>query len=414
MRFSSGIALEASIILILLPASIVVNRSLGAEERGILAAMLLMPLAVSALVTGQWQRILRAQITSKAADPAQMWARTQVYSLLMSAVGVLVSAILIGLQQQLTEEQRYQAMLAALFIVPSTLYSLFLADFLAAINKLRASYAVRLAPPLVYLAAIPLWLWQGLSLPVVLVLNVLMPAAACLVGWLYLRSLSMSASTVQPFDALFRSFLGSFPPYALEVLGLNAAIWSLTTFVGHAETGAYAAFALFAIPAKVVSNGLINVATGRLDWTDPTKVSDFVRKGLLFLLAAGVLLAIGTLLAGRIIVVAVLGESFGSATWMLPYIVLGGFLTSAAFFVLVAILLQGRQSLYLKIQSADGLVRIVLIVWGCFIAGALGILVAICLASAIKLAACLVTLTGTVHSSQAGMVQPDAGPEPVI
>lgn len=404
MRLTSSIALEAAIILVLFPASILVNRSLGAEERGVLAAMLLIPTALSALVSGQWQRILRSQITSKASDPAHIWARTQAYGLLMAIVGVLLSVILIGMQQQLTEEQRYQAMLAALFLVPLTLFSLFLSDFLAAVGNLKASYAVKLAGPIVYLAVSLLWVWQGLSLPVVLVANVLMPVAACLVGWSHVRSLPGPHSSVPVFDSLFKSLLVAFPPYVLEVLALNAAIWCMTTFIGHVETGAYAAFAIFAIPLKVVCNGLINVATGRLDWTDPVQVLAFVRKGLFYLLAVGVVVAGGTLLAGRLVVVTVLGESFGSETWMLPYIVIGGFLTSAAFLALVVILLQGRQSLYLKLQSADGIIRIALIGLGCYVAGAWGILVAICVASAIKLATCLAALVGTYRTLPPGAV----------
>jgi len=388
MRFSSGILFEALIILIALPASILLNRHLGAEARGILAAMLLMPCIAGTVVSSQWDRTLRAQITSKVNSPAEVWTRTKKYTWLMSVVGLALSFVLIGTQWQLTIEQRFQAMLAALFLVPLSLAGLFMTTFLAAINDLNASYTVRVVGPVVFLLVILLGVWQGLSVPVALSANVLLWVGACLVGWFFLRSHHLTSVSVRVFDANIKTLLSPLPPFALEVMSLQADVWFLSAFVGNVVTGAYVAFRVFEFPLKVIVFGMINVGSGRVRWTNIAMVQDFVRKGSLTMALVGGAVMAGTLLFGRFLVVTVLGESFGDQVWMLPYIVAAGALANTAFLFLTVIQLQGQQALYLKIQSADGVLRIVLIGIGCLIGGAHGVLIAICAASFIKLAIC--------------------------
>jgi len=404
MWFRIGIFLEGVIILITFPASILLNRQLGPEARGILATVVLVPTVVAMLVMSQWERTLKAQITSGVESPAEVWARTRKYTVLISFVGVLLSALLISTQRQLAVEYRYLAILFTLFVLPLSVVGTFISNFFAAINALKASYAVKLAGPVIYfLAIILLGSWKWLSVLTALLAQVLLWVCTCLVGWFCLRSLRLPSANVRLFDAKIKILLYSFPPYVLEVISSQADIWFLSTFVGYVETGSYVAFRMFESPMKVIALGMINVGTGRVQWTNAASVHDFLRKGISAIALAGGMVMIGTLLLGKFLIVSMLGQSFSGEVWMLPYIVLNGLLASTAFLLLIGIQLQGQQSLYLKIQSADGILRIGLISLGCLISGAHGILIAICVASFIKIA---MTGLGLMHFSPASMPAP--------
>ena len=74
------------------PASIMLNRTLGAEDRGLLALMILLPTTIFLLGSCQWDRLLKGLITSKKISGREAWRRTIYYvkwlSLIFIPIGI--------------------------------------------------------------------------------------------------------------------------------------------------------------------------------------------------------------------------------------------------------------------------------------------------------------------------------------
>lgn len=400
MRFRYGFLLEVIIFLLVIPAGIFINRSLGADSRGILAAMTLMPALVSTLISCQWERTLKSQLSGKSLPPEVVWAKTQKYFLLMWCLSIPLCGFLIATQGNLTVAERILAFIYGIFFVPLYLAGLFFISYFSALNRLWKAYAIKLIVPLLYLAIILIGTFSSLiSVNYALLATIVPMVFAGMAGGFFLWSLHLPKASVKLFKDAFSDLGAAATPFVLEVVSLQADVWFLSTFVGNMETGAYVAFRIFCAPISIISAGLIGVGSGRIQWNNEEMARSFAWKGGGMLVLTGVAVMAGTWFLGGWAVNLVLGPSFSLMTWMLPYIVLGGFLYSLTFFLLQIIQMRGHQKSYLALQSADGIMRIALVcICGRF-AGASGVLIGVCAAGTIKLVSCCLSLVWINHKS---------------
>ena len=386
MRFKVGIVMEAMAVVFAIPAAILLNRSLGADARGLLAAMMLMPSVVGTIVSCQWERTLKAIIAQKKESSEDIWGRTRKYCLFLSIVGICLVLPAIVSQFQLPFHLKLLAFIFACFHIPCFLVILFSSNFFAANGQLYISFFVRLIGPFAYLSSIVLgaFFWD-INLKYALFANLMNVVVGAVCALFFIKKLDFAKKSFKLFDNALSNLVKPLPPFALEVVSLQAGIWFFSTFVGNVATGSYVAFRFFIFPMRVSSLGLVNVGVSRVNWTVWREAIAFVLKasGLLVLLGIGALL--GVVFLGEPIVVFVLGKSFVADLWMLPIVVLAESLESLGFFLLSCLQLLGGQKEYLLIQYGTATSKITLIAVGCYFFGGKGILLGLCLSAILRI-----------------------------
>jgi O-antigen/teichoic acid export membrane protein len=385
--------MEAMAVVFAIPAAILLNRFLGAEARGLLAAMMLMPSVVGTIVSCQWERTLKAIIAQKKESPQDVWARTRKYCWFLSIVGVFLVIPAIVSQFQLPFSLKLLAFVFACFHIPCFLVILFVSNFFAAHGQLYISYFVRLIGPFAYLASIVMGaVFWNINLTYALFANLMNVVVGTVCALFFTRKLDFAKKSFKLFDSALSNLVKPLPPFALEVVSLQAGIWFFSTFVGNVATGSYVAFRFFIFPMRVSSLGLVNVGVSRVNWTDWREAMTFVLKAscLLIFLGAGALL--GVVFLGKSIVIFVLGNSFIEDLWMLPIVVLAESLESLGFFLLSSLQLLGGQKEYLIIQYWTATSKITLIAVGCYFFGGKGIILGLCLSAILRIVSTSVML----------------------
>lgn len=375
------------------PASILLNRTLGAEDRGLFSLSMLIPSTVITLGTCQWERLVKGLITSKEISSKEAWRRTIYYTFWLSIIFIPLG-ILASLAY--TRVPFYSRIWGALYSLsfPVVMLSLSLSSILIATGYIDAQYSIRVGYQGSYIFLVFILIFFGwLSVPTLILTYFAIWLISLLVGLLKQTTLFKGTTlTEKPnFSLLRRSFL----PYAFESFSYNADTWAFSIFGSLLSLGYYVAITGLMQPVGVIFNALNNGSTARLDWTEPLIVIRYLFKTVVTMSLLLVGLVIGGMLIGTQLLEGILGRSFQGGEWMIPWI--AGIVVSQAVATQFhfAVQLSGFKNAYLVVQTLESVTRVgfaLLLGWQF---SELGIFVGCISSSIVKCLACSYVLSGS-------------------
>ncbi|MFZ5806618.1 MAG: lipopolysaccharide biosynthesis protein [Verrucomicrobiota bacterium] len=368
------------------PASILINRALGAEQRGILAFIILIPSLAFLIATCQWERTVKGWITSQRISSHEAWRMTFYYCWILGVVFILPAIVACFFYDAVPSSMRWLSALYCLnwplFFLQGCLAAIFLAS-----GKLIAQYQMRIWLQLTYLIVIvALFFFGQVTIFSVVVTYSIMQAAGLLTGMMIKKkNLSGEVSQTRPSLSPLRQ---SFFPYLIESVSTQADRWAFSFFSTASALGGYVAILALLLPLNLISNALFNGATATLDWRDTHSVRRFLIKSSIFLLLlAGVAIFVGVRI-GQPVLHFVLGESFAHASWMIAGVV--GIVIAGACGLQFHMSLQltGRQTAYLTVQVIEHVFRLILVFVLGFYWAEKGIIAGMTISPLLKCVAC--------------------------
>ncbi len=383
---SRSLGWEFLVTVLSFPASILLNRTLGAEDRGLLALVTLVPTTVFALGTCQWDRLLTGLITSKQISSKEAWRRTVYYTYYLSFIFIPVGIIISLTYAKLPIAARELSIVYSLNF-PTYFLAGCLATIFIAAGNIDIQYAMKMSFNCSYLFLIfTLLISKNISVSTI-ILNYIISNTVCLVvGWIKKeKSLSGAAlETRPPIKVLIRSFF----PYLLETFSSKLDIWAFSILSSSIVLGQYTGITSMMLPVSFLSNALTNSSTAHLDWTQPIVIQRYLLKTAIVFLGLLAGLIVGGILLGPYLLIWVLGDSFRDGVWMIPWIAMVVVSQAAALQFHTALQLSGLQNAYLTIQSLEPVVRLIIILALGWKLAEFGILVGMVISSILKVFVC--------------------------
>lgn len=384
---SRSLAWEVLMAALSFPASILLNRTLGAEDRGLLALIILIPSTIFALGTCQWDRLLKGLITSKQISGKEAWRRTNYYVFLSSFVFIPLAIFLIIAFDKIPSNVRLLSILYCvnfpIFFLGASLSAIYLA-----IGSVDGQYLMRIGLQGSYLVLLfGLFLTGILSIKVMVIVYITIHLISLLCG-LYYKNKLITGNILQDRPKIL-PLAKAFLPYLLESFTTKIDIWAFSIFASLPNLGNYTAITSMMIPVGLVSNAMTSGSTARLDWTQPNLVRKYLYKTLFVLLFFLLFLAIGGFILGPYLLRIVLGKSFESGAWMIPWIAVIVVSQATAVQFHSALQLAGYLNAYLLIQTIEALCRFIIVFTLGWFFSELGIMLGVLSLSILKVLVCI-------------------------
>lgn len=384
---SRSLGWESLIAALSFPASILLNRVLGAEDRGLLASTVVIPLTVFGLGSCQWDRLLSGLITSKQISSHEAWRRTLHYTFVLSTLFIPIGIISSFLYLKIPLESRS---LSALYSIsfPIHFLGLSLSSIYIASGHIDGRYVMRISLSISYLALLyGLFAFNLISIASIVIVYIAIHLISLLVGLRKAKTLlndTLSKKKV-PLSLLFRGFF----PYLLENLSRRLDIWAFSIFSTLAALGQYSGITAMMLPVGLVSHALVSSSTARLDWTQPILIQRYLFKVaiVLSLLLFGLVLT--GLLLGPYLLNLLLGKSFSEGAWMIPWVATVVVTDAASWQFHSALQLSGLENPYLIVQTIEPMIRLIAVMAMGWWFSEIGILLGMTATSVLKVIICL-------------------------
>lgn len=383
---SRSLSWEVFLAALSFPASILLNRALGAEDRGLLALVVLVPTTLFALASCQWDRLLKGLITSQQISAREAWRRTVYYACWLSVTFIPIGVISSAIYAKVPLEMR---VLSVLYCASFPIYFLALclsATFVAS-GSVNGQYWMKTSLNFSYLTLLLLLFGSGqISVSSIVFVYIAIHAIALVVGWA--NKAKILGGTVLASQPPLRILARSFLPYVLEVFSGRLDIWAFSMFGTLVVLGHYVGITALMTPVSFVSNALNSGSTARLDWTRADVVRRYLLRTALTLLVVLAGLAVGGVLVGPILLNGLLGKSFLGSEWMIPWVALIVVSGAIAAQFHSALQLSGLGRAYLAVQTAEPVIRLPLVLGFGWWLSEFGILLGMSIASLLKTAVC--------------------------
>ncbi|WP_088241395.1 lipopolysaccharide biosynthesis protein [Calothrix rhizosoleniae] len=356
---SRSLGWEMALTGLIFPASILVNRTLGAEERGLFSLVLLVPSTIIILGTCQWDRLVRGLITSKQISPKEAWRRTIYYSWWLSIIIIPLGIIASLAYIQLSLPNRLLSAIYSLSF-PIIMLSGSLSSIYLAAGSINRQYSMRIAYQTSYIFLVfGLLSLDWLSVSSLVIIYIIIWSISLLVGLFrkgkYIKGIIFSEKP--SFSPLIKSFL----PYAFESFSLNADTWAFSLFSPLASLGYYVGIKGLMQPIGLLSNALNSGSTARLNWTNSSVVRRYLLKYVFAMISMLLGLVVGGTLIGTDLIGLFLGKSFSGGEWMIPWISLIVVSNAIGTQFHFALQFSGLKNAYLLTQTIYATVRFSLI-----------------------------------------------------
>ncbi|MBG1260303.1 lipopolysaccharide biosynthesis protein [Nostoc commune] len=369
------------------PASILLNRTLGAEDRGLLALVILVPSTIFVLGSCQWDRLLKGLITSKQISPREAWRRTRYYACWLSLIFIPLGVFASLAFDKIPENARW---LSIIYNANFPIY--FLAGCLSAIyvaaGSIDGQYSMRVGLQGSYLILIFTLLFTNLlSVKSVVFIYIAIHTIALAVGW-FKKDKLITGNVLKERPPVF-PLIQAFFPYSLESFSYRIDTWAFSIFGSLVSLGQYTGITALMLPVGLVSNAMTSASTAHLDWTKPYLVRRYLFRTISVLSCLLLVLSVGGFLIGSYILNFVLGKSFDSARWMIPWVAIIVVSQSAAVQFHSALQLSGALNSYLIIQTIEPIFKAIIVLGLGYFFSELGIMLGMTIAAILKVSVCM-------------------------
>lgn len=364
------------------PASILLNRALGAEQRGLLAVVLVIPTTIFTLGNCQWDRIARGAITSRTMSAREAWRRTLRYALPLTSVFVPLGIAASLFYPALTAEGRWLSALYTLnfpvYFLGGTLQTLFLAN-----GHVEAQYRARLSMQGSYVLLLAMSLLAGnINLPMMIAIYLAIHVVSLAVAAAQ-RAWALSGA-VEEGPPPYGPLVTALPPLIAESVAARADVWAFSAFGTLASMGQYSGISALMLPVGLVSNAMFSSSVARLDWTEGVAVRRYLRSASVVLLVLCVVVVSAAWLLGPTLLAWLLGKTFAVGSWMFPWVALALVLQATSQQFHASVQLSGFAAAFLRIQSFDAALRLAATFGLGWVWGERGVLVGLVLAPLVK------------------------------
>jgi O-antigen/teichoic acid export membrane protein len=365
------------------PTSILVNRYLGAEDRGLFSLVLLFPSTIVTLGTCQWDRLVKGLISSQQISSLEAWRRTIYYTRILSLIVIPLTVVSSLLYTKLSFDNRILSALYSLafpfLMLSGSLMSIYVSN-----GSIDKRYIMKTAYQVTYIAAIAILIISGnISVATLIFANIIVWIVPLFFG-LNKITTTLTGQTLAEKPSI-KSLTSGFLPYALEVTSLNAEIWAFSLFTSLSDVGYFVAITGLAQPINIIANALDSSSTAKLNWNNDLIVRGYLIKTTVVMLG---FMLVG-MLTGEILLKfhlfeLLLGKSFAGAGWMIPWVISNVVLKSISVQFHFAVQLSGRSNSYLLVQYLDSLIRLTIVIILGWVFSGTGILTGSILCSLIK------------------------------
>ncbi|MFH1066825.1 MAG: hypothetical protein V1746_02865 [bacterium] len=368
------------------PASILLNRALGAEDRGLLALVALIPTTFFVLGSCQWDRLVKGLLTSGKMSSAEAWRVTKHYTFRLTLIFLPISILCGLIYTAVPWSHRWMSVVYSftwpVYFLAGSLGAIFLAS-----SGIAGQYWMRVGLQGSYLVIlIGMFLTRTVSVFHVILAYFFMQIISLAFG-LFMRKKLLSGAQ-QSANPSFKPLVKGFFPFAMETFSTKADTWAFSFFSNVASLGSYAAITALLLPLNLLSSSLLTGATATLNWKNHAAVRSYLIKSAVLLSGFAALIGAGGFFGGAWVIGGILGKSFALSAWMIPWIAAIVLANACANQFHMALQLSGRQDSYLLIQTAEPVARlsvVLLLGWGM---GTIGIFMAMILISLLKSVAC--------------------------
>jgi O-antigen/teichoic acid export membrane protein len=383
---SRSLGWEVLMSAISFPASILLNRTLGAEDRGLLALVILVPSTIFVLGSCQWDRLLKGLITSKQISSKEAWRRTIYYAWVLSLIFIPFGIIGSIFFEKLPVEFR---LLSIFYSFDFPIYFLCgcLSTIYIAIGSIDGQYLMRIGYQGSYLVLLFVLFFTGiLSVQSMIFIYIAIHIINLAFGLFQKERLLVGIVLKEkpPLSPLIKAFL----PYLLESFSTRIDIWAFSIFGSLVSLGHYTGITALMLPVGLVSNAMTSASTARLDWKQPNLVLQYLLKAITVFLCLLVIMIFGGILTGQYLLNFILGKSFQEGYWMIPWIAVIVVCQAAAIQFHTALQLSGFLNEYLIIQLIEPIVRLLIVLALGYWLSELGIMIAMIALSIFKVAVC--------------------------
>ncbi|MHC5740425.1 MAG: lipopolysaccharide biosynthesis protein [Nostoc sp.] len=368
-------------------ASILINRSLGAQDRGLFTLVILIPTTMFTIAGCQWDRTLKSLIIRKKISGKEAWRRSVYYTIFLSPIFIPLTIISNFIYTNLNVEVKI------LIFIYSCIFPIYLmAGFLYAIylstGSIDGQYRMRTSMQISYVLLVFISSYFKLiSVHFLILIYIVLQIIYFISGWIQKEKLLYGSELLEKPSLI--PLMKGFLPNTIETLSLNLDIWLLSYFGSLITLGHYVAMNSLMQPINLISNALINGSTARLNWSESLVVRRYLLRTtylMFFLLFFSIIMIF---IINPYVLESLLGKSFVSAWWMIPWIT-GVVITKAtATQFQTAIQLSGLENAYLTMQSLEPVSRLLIVGFLGWQFSELGIFLGLILSSLLKILGCL-------------------------
>ncbi|MGC9332456.1 MAG: hypothetical protein ACP5DZ_11380 [Bacteroidales bacterium] len=385
---SKVLSWEVILTLFSFPTSVLINRLLGAEDRGILASAILIPSLTFGIGSCQWHRLVSGLITSGSITAQEAWQRTLVYvnklSIIFLPIGLLGCAFYQAVPLEIRGVSILYCSIFPIFFITSCLAAIF-----TAADRVSSCYSMRAGSNVTYLLIVGiLAIFDRVSVSSIVLTYIAIELMSLLIGLLHKPDSLPGSKLIN--TPTFKPLVYGFVPNLFQAMALRIDVWAFLTFSTLVELGQYKGIAGLVLPVGILSRALIANSTAKLDWKNKYLVKRYLMKVIVIFAASLISINILTLSSGSYIISKILGDSFLGGEWIIPWatsLVIMEYL-SQQFYSLLQ--LSGLHQYYLSMQIIDPIIRIVLVASLGYFLSTLGILLGMIIASLFKSFACII------------------------
>lgn len=346
-------------LLMSVPASILINRGLGAEERGLFSLLTLTPIIIITIGTCQWNRIVTGLLTSHKISSQEAYRKTVYYTKILSYI-VIPSGIFICLLQ--TNLPLNHRVISSLYILtfPFIMFSTSISSICIGSGSISNQYWIRLSFQASYLGfTLILYLSNQLSLSWLFAIH----AISWTLSFMIANKIAsgLSPGEISSKKPSLVNLVKNSGPYALEIFSSNVDVLAFSLVSPVVILGYYAGISGIMQPISIVSNALISGSTAKLNWNNLSSVISYLFKSMLIFsgLAAGVVFL--SMEIGPSMLELFLGKSYEGGRWMIPWI--GGIVICKSISLQFhsSVQLAGFNDEYIFIQTLEAFFRVGLV-----------------------------------------------------
>ena len=288
-HLTTALRFELLAAAITIPASIILNRSLGPRDRGSLALVLLIPTYAFVVGSCQWDRLSKAAVAQREISIGSAWAQTGRLTRRLPWLVVPIAMLAAWFMPGLSVNERF-ASTAFCAAMPLAFLSGSLAALVLVAGSTQWYGRCRVASQLAYFAGVVVFaVWLKLGVAGALLAQAMSFVLMWVVAALAARRLGFATTGSDRLPSRVLA-LGALP-YALETASPRIEVGVYSFAGGHVLLGAMSAFAGMLQPIGLLSASLINAATASIDWRDRHQVRAHLLRSLavLAVLGAGIL-----------------------------------------------------------------------------------------------------------------------------
>ena len=386
MNLKKGIIAETLITLLSISLGILTNRILGAEQRGMLAAVMLYPAILSGVSSLQWDRQIISDIKSKIGTLNSIKSKIAATALTNGIVATVIVVVLSMVDNQISTNQVILISIYSIISIPCLLIQLYSNAYLIAKNQTIQVYYNRILLPFIMLCIL-------LALILVTEIYYLHIVLLTMMSWVFtaiyvLISQKIRLIKVKENLKIIISELAQYRrhmAHLLDSISAHIDIIVVLKMLPMSFAGAYIFFKLIDLPYKIITFAFGNATAGQLVTEDKINIR-YLGKYFFIITVLMSSVLIGPINYYETVIDLVVGPTYLEYSYLIKPITICCWTSAIGAHSYNLLTHAGAiDNLYI-IQRYDFLLRTILMIIFTLVLGWIGLVLSIVISNCIKIA----------------------------